>query len=52
MMFLLVSGKEALVRRRNWWAAAERVTKGKGIIVSGGVSVEADLRAPRDISNL
>jgi len=41
--------------KRNWWAAARevvRVTKGKGIIVSGGVGAEADLRAPRDIGNL
>lgn len=41
--------------KRNWWAAARevvRVTKGKGVIVSGGVSAEADLRAPRDIGNL
>jgi ribonuclease P/MRP protein subunit RPP1 len=41
--------------KRNWWAAARevvRVTKGKGIIVSGGVSTEADLRAPRDVGNL
>lgn len=28
------------------------MTKGKGILVSGGVSNEADLRAPRDIANL
>jgi hypothetical protein len=28
------------------------VTKGKGMIVSGGALTEADLRAPRDISNL
>jgi RNase P/RNase MRP subunit p30 len=41
--------------KRNWWAAAReviRVTKGKGLIVSGGVTSEADLRAPRDIINL
>ncbi|KAF9788129.1 RNase P subunit p30-domain-containing protein [Thelephora terrestris] len=41
--------------KRNWWAAAReviRVTKGKGLIVSGGVTGEADLRAPRDIINL
>ncbi|KIM82592.1 hypothetical protein PILCRDRAFT_70562, partial [Piloderma croceum F 1598] len=41
--------------KRNWWAAARelvRVTKGKGLIVSGGVGAEADLRAPGDISNL
>ncbi|PSR73523.1 hypothetical protein PHLCEN_2v10635 [Hermanssonia centrifuga] len=41
--------------KRNWWAAARevvRVTKGKGIIVSGGVTNSADLRAPRDVGNL
>ncbi|KAJ8473991.1 hypothetical protein ONZ51_g7515 [Trametes cubensis] len=41
--------------KRNWWAAARevaRVTKGKGILVSGGVFNEADLRAPRDVANL
>ncbi|KAG2147211.1 RNase P subunit p30-domain-containing protein, partial [Suillus cothurnatus] len=44
-----VSGK------RNWWAAARevvRVTKGKGIVVSGGVASEADYRGPNDIANL
>lgn len=41
--------------KRNWWAAARevtRVTKGKNIVVSGGVVSEADLRAPRDVANL
>lgn len=41
--------------RRNWWAAARevtRVTKGKGVIVSGGAEVDANLRAPRDAGNL
>ncbi|KAG1903794.1 PHP domain-like protein [Suillus fuscotomentosus] len=41
--------------KRNWWAAARevvRVTKGKGIIVSGGVASEADYRGPKDIANL
>lgn len=41
--------------KRNWWAAARevaRVTKGKNIIISGGVVSEADLRAPRDVANL
>lgn len=41
--------------KRNWWASARelvRVTKGKGILVSGGVFAEADHRAPRDIVNL
>ncbi|KAF5372371.1 hypothetical protein D9615_009286 [Tricholomella constricta] len=35
--------------KRNWWAAAKelvRVTKGKSVVVSGGVVSEADLRAP------
>ncbi|KAJ7696747.1 RNase P subunit p30-domain-containing protein [Mycena rosella] len=41
--------------KRNWWATAKevtRVTKGKGLIVSGGVVAEADLRAPKDVANL
>jgi ribonuclease P/MRP protein subunit RPP1 len=41
--------------KRNWWAAARevvRVTKGKNLIVSGGVVTSADLRAPRDVANL
>jgi len=41
--------------KRNWWAAARevvRVTKGKGLIVTGGGMVIADLRAPKDIGNL
>jgi len=41
--------------KRNWWAGARevvRVTKGKGILVSGGVVNDADLRAPRDVGNL
>jgi len=41
--------------KRNWWAAARevvRVTKGKGVIVSSGVTNIADLRAPRDVGNL
>ena len=45
----------SVVTKRNWWAAAReviRVTKGKGVIVSGGVTSEPDLRAPRDIINL
>jgi len=48
-------GESGAGAKRNWWAAARelvRVTKGKGLIVSGGVGVEADLRAPRDIGNL
>ncbi|KAF5372307.1 hypothetical protein D9615_009319 [Tricholomella constricta] len=41
--------------KRNWWAAAKelvRVTKGRNVIVSGGVVSEADLRAPADVGNL
>ncbi|KAF9445774.1 PHP domain-like protein, partial [Macrolepiota fuliginosa MF-IS2] len=41
--------------KRNWWAAARelvRVTKGKNLLVSGGVASSGDLRAPRDIGNL
>jgi ribonuclease P/MRP protein subunit RPP1 len=41
--------------KRNWWASARevvRVTKGKGLIVSGGVTNETALRAPRDVANL
>ena len=41
--------------KRNWWAAARevvRVTKGKGLIVTGGGMEVADLRAPKDIGNL
>ncbi|KAF5309961.1 hypothetical protein D9619_010263 [Psilocybe cf. subviscida] len=41
--------------KRNWWASTReliRVTKRKGLIISGGVVAEADLRAPRDVANL
>ena len=41
--------------KRHWWAAAReimRVTKGKGVIASGGVVNPSDLRAPRDIANV
>ncbi|KAI0082352.1 PHP domain-like protein [Panus rudis PR-1116 ss-1] len=41
--------------KRNWWAAARevvRVTKGRGVIVSGGCPNVGDLRAPRDVGNL
>ncbi|PPR04193.1 hypothetical protein CVT24_010741 [Panaeolus cyanescens] len=41
--------------KRNWWASTRelvRVTKGKGLIISGGVVQDADLRAPRDVANL
>ncbi|KAF8876965.1 hypothetical protein BD779DRAFT_1677575 [Infundibulicybe gibba] len=41
--------------KRNWRAASKelmRVTKGKGLIVSGGVVAEADCRAPRNVVNV
>ncbi|KAJ7593088.1 PHP domain-like protein [Mycena floridula] len=41
--------------KRNWWAGARelvRVTKGKNIIVSGGVAKDEFLRAPGDVVNL
>jgi len=41
--------------KRNWWAASRelvRVSKGKGLLLSGGVASSGDLRAPRDIGNL
>ena len=41
--------------KRNWWASTRelvRVTKGKGLLLSGGVVVDEDLRAPRDVANL
>lgn len=43
------------IAKRNWWAAARevvRVTKGKGLIVTGGGMDVTDLRAPRDVGNL
>ena len=49
------TGESAASTKRNWWASARevvRVTKGKGLIVSGGVVNEADLRGSRDIANL
>jgi ribonuclease P/MRP protein subunit RPP1 len=48
-------GESGAGAKRNWWAAARevvRVTKGKGIITSGAVGVDTDLRAPRDVINL
>ena len=48
-------GETGIGAKRNWWAAARelcRVTKGKGIILSGGADNDADLRAPRDVGNL
>ncbi|KAF8120898.1 hypothetical protein EV363DRAFT_962273 [Boletus edulis] len=44
-----------LTAKRNWWAAAREVvcvTKGKKVIISGGVIREGDYRSPRDIQNL
>jgi len=41
--------------RRNWWGGARevaRVTKGKGILVSGGAEEDKYIRAPRDAANL
>jgi ribonuclease P/MRP protein subunit RPP1 len=41
--------------KRNWWAGARevvRVTKGRGLVVSGGVSSDSNLRSPRDVGNL
>ena len=41
--------------KRNWWANARevvRVTKGKGVLVSGGIVNDADLRGARDVANL
>lgn len=49
------SSDSGVSAKRNWWAAARevvRVTKGKGIVVSGGVASEADYRGPKDIANL
>ncbi|OAX42023.1 PHP domain-like protein [Rhizopogon vinicolor AM-OR11-026] len=49
------SGDGGTNTKRNWWAAARevvRVTKGKSIVVSGGVASEADYRGPKDIVNL
>ncbi|KAJ7212241.1 RNase P subunit p30-domain-containing protein [Mycena pura] len=49
------AAESGVTAKRNWWAVAKevaRVTKGKGILVSGGVVAEADLRAPRDVANL
>lgn len=48
-------GGEGAGAKRNWWAGARevvRVTKGKGVVVSGGVTGELELRAPRDVGNL
>ncbi|KZT06706.1 PHP domain-like protein [Laetiporus sulphureus 93-53] len=50
-----IGGEGGTGAKRNWWAAAReviRVTNGKGVVVSGGVLNDADLRAPRDVANL
>jgi ribonuclease P/MRP protein subunit RPP1 len=46
-------GNEA--ERRNWWGGSRelvRVTKGKGILLSGGTNDNKELRAPLDAANL
>lgn len=46
-------GAEA--ERRSWWGGARelvRVTKGKGILLSGGANEDKEVRAPRDAANL
>lgn len=51
----LIGSEGGASAKRNWWAAARevvRITKGKGIVVSGGVNSETDYRAPRDIGNM
>jgi ribonuclease P/MRP protein subunit RPP1 len=48
-------GETGAGAKRNWWAAAReivRVTKGKNLLLSGGVASSGDLRAPRDVGNL
>jgi ribonuclease P/MRP protein subunit RPP1 len=45
----------AETERRNWWGGARelmRVTKGKGLLLSGGTSEDREARAPRDAANL
>jgi len=55
---ILVDGGAAEIganAKRNWWAGARevvRVTKGKGIVVSGGIVNREDLRGPKDVGNL
>ncbi|KAJ7207547.1 PHP domain-like protein [Mycena pura] len=49
------AAESGVTAKCNWWAVTKevaRVTKGKGLLVSGGVMAEVDLRAPRDIANL
>lgn len=52
----LIGGAESGVSaKRNWWAAAReviRVTKGKGVVITGGTVNQPDIRPPRDIINL
>jgi ribonuclease P/MRP protein subunit RPP1 len=41
--------------RRNWWGGARElmgVTKGKGLLLSGGTSEDREARAPMDVANL
>ena len=48
-------GEGGTAAKRNWWANARevvRVTKGKGVLVSGGIVNDADLRGARDVANL
>ncbi|KAA1477950.1 PHP domain-like protein [Dentipellis sp. KUC8613] len=50
-----VVGTAGAGAKRNWWAAARevvRVTKGRGVLLSGGGASEAELRAPKDVGNL
>ena len=49
------SASEAEGERRNWWAAGRevvRVTKGKGLLVSGGAESVTEVRSPKDAENL
>jgi len=51
----IIGAEGGVGAKRNWWAAARelaRVTKGKGLVISGGAAGQADLRAPRDAGNL
>lgn len=41
--------------RKFWWGGIReviRVTKGKGLLLSGGIEADKDARAPRDAANL
>jgi len=49
------AAESGVTAKRNWWATSRelvRVSKGKGLLLSGGVASSGDLRAPRDIRNL